>query len=90
MIECADGIFRKESGGGEGIRFFYADERHEDGTPLFTGLGGQGHADAFVGLAERRDGWKGMGWLVTFVSGDEGKETRFKEFRKGLILPEGM
>lgn len=91
MIELADQIFGG-AGKDAGPRFFYIDERHEDGTPMFTGLGGEGHAEAFVGLAERREGWRGVPWLVTFVSGgeEEGRErTRYKEFRRGLILPEG-
>ena len=88
MVELADQIF----GAGEaGMRFFYVDERHEDGTPMFVGLGGEGHAEAFLGLAERREGWRGLPWLVTFVSGEEGgRKTGYKEFRRGLILPEGM
>lgn len=92
MVECADLIFSPGSkhGGTGDVRFFYLDERHEDGAPLFTGLGGEAHAEAFLGLTGRKKGWDGLEWLVTFVSGAGERETRFKEFRKGLILPEGM
>ena len=100
MVESADSITNRASpyyslpplpeGGEQDIRFHYVDERKVDGTPLFTGLGAQGHAEAFWGLAERREGWRGAGWLVTFVSGEEGgNETRVKEFPTGVLLPEG-
>lgn len=32
-------------------RFYYADERHEDGTPMTSGLNGDAHADAYLELA---------------------------------------
>lgn len=91
MVECADGIFNSpaetDTSGGHmrDIRFHYLDQRQESGAPMFTGLGGQAHAEAFLGLAERREGWKGLGWLVTFVSGDAGS-ARAMDFRRGLVL----
>ena len=59
MVESADAI---SSGlADSNIHFHYLDERHSDGTPMFTGLGDQAHADAFLGLAERTEDWKGFG-----------------------------
>lgn len=48
------------------FRFYYADERHEDGSPMYTGLNGEGHAKLYVDLAE---GDQQLPWQQTFVTG---------------------
>ena len=79
IVQSADQVFGAK--GDAGPRFYYIDERNEDGSPMFTGLGGQVHADCFLGLAERKEGWKGLPWLVTPVKG-----VGYKEFPRKFIL----
>ena len=76
-IELADKVYREDS---SDMKFYYVDERHADGTPMFTGLGGQAHADMFMALAERKAG-ADVPWQVTFVSGQG-----YKAFPHELIL----
>lgn len=47
-------------------RFYYADERKEDGTPMYNGATPEGHAQFYVELAE---GKEQQVWQQTFVSG---------------------
>jgi hypothetical protein len=47
-------------------RFYYADQREEDGTPMYTGLSGQAHAEHYVELIEGKE--QGS-WQQTFVAG---------------------
>jgi hypothetical protein len=47
-------------------RYYYVDERTVSGEPMYTGLGGEGHALHFVKLIED----KAQGpWQQTFVTG---------------------
>lgn len=62
MLELGDGLFRKEN-----IRFFFVDERMEDGTPMFTGASPQDHADLFLSLANKTAG--DVPWQITFLAG---------------------
>ncbi|KAM0191684.1 hypothetical protein ACHAPA_008294 [Fusarium lateritium] len=50
----------------KGYKFYYADERHEDNTPMWTGVSGEGHATLYTELAE---GDKQPEWQQTFVTG---------------------
>ncbi|KAI9159072.1 hypothetical protein HJFPF1_07080 [Paramyrothecium foliicola] len=50
----------------KGYKFYYADERLEDGTPMFTGLSGKGHAKHYVELTEDP---QQRPWLQTFTTG---------------------
>ncbi|KAK3713826.1 hypothetical protein LTR37_008312 [Vermiconidia calcicola] len=61
-------------------RYFFVDERKEDGKPMFTGLGGQAHADFFLSLAERKTAGE-VPYNATFVSGKG-----YTEFPNELIL----
>jgi hypothetical protein len=47
-------------------RFYYADERNEDASPMYTGLSGDGHAALYAGLAENTEQ---LPWQQTFVTG---------------------
>ncbi|OQV11299.1 hypothetical protein CLAIMM_15155 [Cladophialophora immunda] len=75
MVELGDQLFKDQN-----IRFFWVDERNDDGTPMFTGLGGQAHADLFVSLSDRTAG--DVPWQVTFVAGKG-----YVEFPHEVILP---
>lgn len=49
-----------------GCRFYYADERQEDGKPMLQGVGGDAHAAHFLRLAEEKSQ---LPWQQTFVKG---------------------
>ncbi|KAL4967471.1 uncharacterized protein BDV14DRAFT_188264 [Aspergillus stella-maris] len=49
---------------GSGYRFFYADERDEEGKPKVQGLDGPAHAEFFASLVERESE---VPWHATFV-----------------------
>ncbi|KAI1205173.1 NAD(P)-binding protein [Annulohypoxylon truncatum] len=51
---------------GKPYKFYYVDERHQDGTPMLTDLNGPGHAQHFLNLV--KDG-KQRPWDQTFVTG---------------------
>ncbi|RDL40075.1 Uncharacterized protein BP5553_00054 [Venustampulla echinocandica] len=61
MIECAVKTYEKD-----GFRFYFADQRHEDASPMYTGLDGQAHAENYLELAEKAE--QGP-WEHTFVKG---------------------
>ncbi|KAF5701325.1 short-chain dehydrogenase [Fusarium mundagurra] len=50
----------------QGFKFYYADERKADGTPMYSGATPKGHAQFDVDLAE---GQEQEAWQQTFVSG---------------------
>ncbi|KAF4626633.1 hypothetical protein G7Y89_g11523 [Cudoniella acicularis] len=50
----------------EGFRFYYTDERFEDGGSVFMDIDGQAHADFYYELVRRKD--QGP-WEATFVKG---------------------
>jgi hypothetical protein len=47
-------------------RFYYADERKEDGSPVADAIDGDAHAEYYYELSQRED--QGP-WLATFVKG---------------------
>jgi hypothetical protein len=47
-------------------RFYYADERKEDGSPAFMDISGEAHAQHYVELAEAKEQ---RTWQQTFVAG---------------------
>jgi hypothetical protein len=47
-------------------RFYYADERKEDGAPIGTAISGSAHANFYYELAQRKE--QGP-WDATFVEG---------------------
>ena len=47
-------------------RFFFADERKADGSPMTDGPDGQSHADFYLTLAE---GKNDLPYFATFVGG---------------------
>jgi hypothetical protein len=47
-------------------RFYYADERKEDGAPAYAAISGEAHARHYVELAEGKE--QGP-WQQTFVGG---------------------
>jgi hypothetical protein len=47
-------------------RFYYADERKEDGTPVYREISGEAHATHYLELAE---GEEQGPWQQTFVRG---------------------
>ena len=47
-------------------RFFYADERYEDGSMKGAAIDGGAHADFYAQLATR-EGNAGVPWYATFV-----------------------
>ncbi|KAM0347363.1 hypothetical protein ACHAPU_004883 [Fusarium lateritium] len=49
-----------------GYKFYYADERLEDGTPMWNGVTAEGHATLYTELAE---GDEQLEWQQTFVTG---------------------
>ncbi|RGP81287.1 short-chain dehydrogenase [Fusarium longipes] len=60
LIEMAAKCYKDK-----GYRFYYTDERHEDGSPMWKGATAEGHAQFYTELAE--DGSRE--WYQTFVSG---------------------
>ncbi|KAK6336406.1 hypothetical protein TWF696_001965 [Orbilia brochopaga] len=67
MIQLAADAFKDQ-----GIKFYYADQRTEEGGPIYTGLGGPEHAKLYVELAEE----PAQGpWQQTFT-----KEAGYKQF----------
>ncbi|KAL4955750.1 hypothetical protein BDW69DRAFT_159984 [Aspergillus filifer] len=50
----------------KGYRFFYADERDDEGNPKVQGLDGPAHAEFFASLVEREGE---VPWHATFVKG---------------------
>ncbi|KAK6379049.1 hypothetical protein LTS17_006752 [Exophiala oligosperma] len=50
----------------DGIRFYYADERAENGGPVFLDIDGPAAAVEYLGLIERKD--QGP-WLHTYIKG---------------------
>lgn len=63
LIQLADSVYREQE-----ARFYFVDERTPEGKPMFTGLGGQAHAEMYLSLAEREVS-EDVPWQVTFVSG---------------------
>ncbi|KAI0017156.1 putative short chain type dehydrogenase [Xylariomycetidae sp. FL0641] len=56
--------------------FYYADEREDDGRPMYKGIGGQAHAETYLELAQdpvQRP------WKYTFVAGKGYKKFPVKE-----------
>lgn len=78
MVELGDQLYRDQN-----IRFFFVDERMEDGTPMFTGASSQAHADIFLSLAERTAGE--VPWQITFLTGKG-----YVQFPHGVLLPGNM
>ncbi|ORX93793.1 putative short-chain dehydrogenase [Clohesyomyces aquaticus] len=50
---------------GRGYRFYYADERKADRTPVYHAIDGEAHGEFYVALSEKEQG----PWLATFVKG---------------------
>ncbi|KAF9778514.1 hypothetical protein IL306_003966 [Fusarium sp. DS 682] len=50
----------------QGFKFYYADERKEDGSPMWNGATPEGHAQLYVDLADYKEQ---QAWQQTFVSG---------------------
>jgi hypothetical protein len=48
------------------LRFYYADERKEDGSPASMAISGEAHAEHYIDLAEGKE--QGP-WHQTFVGG---------------------
>lgn len=78
MVELGDQLYREQN-----IRFFFVDERMEDGTPMFVGAGPQAHADIFLSLADRTAGE--VPWQITFLAAKG-----YVEFPHKVLLPEDM
>lgn len=53
-------------------RFYYADERKEDGSPVYSAIDGEAHGKFYVELSEAKE--QGP-WLATFTKG-----TGYKDF----------
>ncbi|KAI1505801.1 putative short chain type dehydrogenase [Biscogniauxia marginata] len=51
---------------GKPYKFYYGDERHEDGSPMTRDLGGEAHGKKYLELAQDP---KQQPWLYTFVGG---------------------
>lgn len=51
---------------GEGYRFFYADQRQPDGSPMGNVVDGPAHGDFYAQLVQRTNE---VPWLATFVKG---------------------
>ncbi|KAH8725389.1 hypothetical protein GQ44DRAFT_681122 [Phaeosphaeriaceae sp. PMI808] len=49
-----------------GFKFYYADERADDGSPMYSNISGEAHAKQYIELAESKE--QGP-WQQTFVSG---------------------
>lgn len=47
-------------------RFYWVDERKEDGTPMYTGVSADAHADYFADLVDHKAQEE---WSQTFVKG---------------------
>ncbi|KAK3716883.1 hypothetical protein LTR37_006233 [Vermiconidia calcicola] len=62
FVQMADSLYRDQN-----MRFHFVDERTAEGKGMFTGLGGQAHADFFLSLAERTTSEE-VPWQATFVS----------------------
>ncbi|QPC76860.1 hypothetical protein HYE68_007612 [Fusarium pseudograminearum] len=60
LIEIASKSYKSK-----GYRFYYADERLEDGAPMWNGVSAEGHAQFYLELAEDEP----REWYQTFVSG---------------------
>ncbi|KAH8813501.1 putative short chain type dehydrogenase [Flagelloscypha sp. PMI_526] len=59
---------------GKGYKFYYVDERKEDGDPAFEGRSGEAHAEHFIKLVDSL----GQGpWMQTFV-----KDKGYKQFNE--------
>merc|ERR1712000_57150 len=56
---------------GEGVTFYYADERTSSGSPVFMDIDGPAAATAYLKLAEQKE--QGP-WLYTFVKGEGYKD----------------
>ncbi|TKX21201.1 hypothetical protein C1H76_6742 [Elsinoe australis] len=69
IIELAANAYKDR-----GYKFYYADEREDDGTPMYKDLHGDAHAELFVQLAEGKE--QGP-WQQTFVKGQG-----YKDFSK--------
>ncbi|KAF2163549.1 hypothetical protein M409DRAFT_26162 [Zasmidium cellare ATCC 36951] len=63
FVELADQLYKSQN-----MRFHFVDERTSEGKGMFTGLGGQSHADLFLSLAERTTKEE-IPWQATFVTG---------------------
>ncbi|KAH7305842.1 hypothetical protein B0I35DRAFT_483598 [Stachybotrys elegans] len=61
IIQIAAGAYKEK-----GYKFYYADERREDGSPVYNDLSGEGHAKLYTDLAE---GPQQLPWPQTFVTG---------------------
>lgn len=55
-----------------GCRFYYADERKADGSPAYSDISGEAHAEQYLLLAEGKE--QGP-WQQTFV-----KDVGYKRF----------
>ncbi|KAK4501032.1 hypothetical protein PRZ48_006838 [Zasmidium cellare] len=63
FVQLADQVYKEQN-----IRYHFVDERTPEGKGMFTGLGGQSHADLFLSLAERTTKEE-IPWQATFVTG---------------------
>jgi len=63
-IGLADGVFGQEKE--KAWRFFYADQRQPDGSPMLKGVSGPAHGELYAQLVQQE---KDVPWLVTFVEG---------------------
>ncbi|KAF4997557.1 hypothetical protein FGRMN_3762 [Fusarium graminum] len=61
FIEVAANAYKDK-----GYKFYYADERLEDGSPMWNGVTAEGHAALYAELAE---GDEQLEWQQTFVTG---------------------
>ncbi|KAF5679432.1 short-chain dehydrogenase [Fusarium heterosporum] len=61
FIEVAANAYKDK-----GYKFYYADERLEDGSPMWNGATAEGHAALYLELAE---GDEQLEWQQTFVTG---------------------
>ncbi|KAB2107300.1 hypothetical protein AG0111_0g3677 [Alternaria gaisen] len=59
-VGLADATYRER-----GYRFFYADQREPDGTPMVNGVDGPAHGEFYASLAQRES--NDVPWLATFV-----------------------
>ncbi|KAL2689133.1 hypothetical protein Neosp_003185 [[Neocosmospora] mangrovei] len=50
----------------QGYKFYYADQRNEDGSPVFAAIDGKAHGEFYTELAESKT--QGP-WLASFVKG---------------------
>ncbi|KAL3952065.1 hypothetical protein ACCO45_013782 [Purpureocillium lilacinum] len=61
LIASASQVYKAK-----GYRFYYADERQADGSPVYQNISGPAHAEFYTRLAE---GDEGVPWEATFVGG---------------------